>query len=80
MTNWVNAILEGEPLLAPGEEGIKGLSISNAMHLSAWTDDWIDFPVDEERYLSELEKRISESETKKGAGDGKTMRVDGTFA
>ena len=30
--NWVDAILHGTPLIAPGEEGIKGLMISNAMH------------------------------------------------
>ena len=31
-----NAILYGE-LLAPGYEGINGLNISNAIHLSDWT-------------------------------------------
>lgn len=40
--NFCSAILEGTPLLAPGEEGIASLLISNAMHLSAWTDeDWV---------------------------------------
>ena len=30
------AILRGEPLIAGGEEGINGLTLSNAMHLSSW--------------------------------------------
>ncbi|MGI6438091.1 MAG: Gfo/Idh/MocA family protein [Sphaerochaeta sp.] len=40
--NFCSAILDGTPLLAPGEEGIASLLISNAMHLSAWTnEDWV---------------------------------------
>jgi predicted dehydrogenase len=62
--NWVNAILHGEPLLAPGEEGIKGLMISNAMLLSAWTDGWVDMPIDEEQFYDHLQARIAESEEK----------------
>ncbi|NMA95515.1 MAG: Gfo/Idh/MocA family oxidoreductase [Clostridiales bacterium] len=59
--NWVNAILKGEELIAPGVEGIKGLEISNAMHLSTWIDDWVDIPVDEELFYTELKKRIDSS-------------------
>ena len=40
LNNFVEAILTGKELIAPGVEGINGLSISNAMHLSAWLDDW----------------------------------------
>ena len=35
-------ILHGTPLVADGREGINGLTISNAMHLSAFTDSTID--------------------------------------
>ena len=58
MTNWVNAILKGSQLLAPGIEGINGLQISNAMHLSAWTDSWVDIPVNEELFYEKLQERI----------------------
>ena len=37
MNAFAGAILRGEPLVADGREGIRGLTISNAMHLSAWT-------------------------------------------
>lgn len=64
--NWVNAILHGEELIAPGEEGIKGLMLSNAMLLSTWTDNWVDLPIDEELFYSHLQKQIQQSESKKG--------------
>lgn len=76
--NWVQAILKGTPLLAPGQEGINGLQISNAMHLSAWTDAWVDIPVDEELYYAKLNEKIETSSFKKTA-EGKTMDVKGTF-
>lgn len=63
--NFVNAILHGEALIAPGAEGIKGLMISNAMLLSTWTDGWVDMPIDEELYYDYLQQKIAESSKKK---------------
>lgn len=59
--NWVNAILFNEPLIAPGEEGIKGLMLSNAMLLSTWTDGWVDLPIDEELFYKHLQEKIASS-------------------
>ncbi|MBQ4627197.1 MAG: Gfo/Idh/MocA family oxidoreductase [Clostridia bacterium] len=53
------AILRGEPLVARGEEGIRGLSISNAAHLSSWLGKEIELPVDEDIYYAELQKKIA---------------------
>ncbi len=75
---WISAILKGTPLIADGTEGIHSLQLSNAMHLSAWTDNWVDIPVDEELYYSELQKRIAAGQGQKAAA-GKVMNVDGTF-
>lgn len=66
MRNWTNAILHGEELIAPGEEGIKGLMLSNAMLLSTWTDNWVDLPIDEELYYTLLQERIENSRHRKG--------------
>ncbi|MDQ0111073.1 Gfo/Idh/MocA family protein [Paenibacillus harenae] len=63
--NWVNAILRDEPLIAPGEEGIKGLMLSNAMLLSTWTDNWVDLPIDEEKFYEYLQERMANSKFKK---------------
>ncbi|MNE85477.1 hypothetical protein D3C80_1824820 [compost metagenome] len=59
--NFVNAILFDEPLIAPGNEGIKGLMLSNAMLLSTWTDGWVDLPIDEDLFHQYLEDRIANS-------------------
>lgn len=77
--NWVNSIRKGTPLLAPGIEGINGLQLSNAMHLSAWTDDWVSIPVDEDKYYAYLQERIKNSTFKKKTDGGKIMDVTGTF-
>jgi len=58
------AILRGEPLVADGKEGINGLMLSNAMHLSAWTGGAVSLPFDEELYYSELMKRVETSRRK----------------
>jgi predicted dehydrogenase len=50
-------ILRGEPLVAEGCEGINGLILSNAMHLSSWLDKTVDIPFDEDLFLAELNKR-----------------------
>jgi hypothetical protein len=54
----VDSIAKGTPLLAPGEEGIKGLTLSNAMLLSTWTDSWVDLPIDEDLFYGKLQEQI----------------------
>ncbi len=61
INNWVNAVLFGEKLISPGEEGINSLSLSNAMYLSSWKDDWVSLPFDEDEFLKELKSRIETS-------------------
>ncbi|WP_058302094.1 Gfo/Idh/MocA family protein [Gorillibacterium timonense] len=78
LQNFTDAILHDAPLIAPGEEGIKGLSISNAIHLSAWTDNWAELPVDEEKYYELLQERIRESKFVKPEGSDRTLSVEGT--
>lgn len=63
---WGGAILRGEPLVADGREGIFGLTLSNAMHLSAFTDKAVTLPLDEELFFQELQKRIAVSRRKEG--------------
>ncbi len=57
-------ILRGEPLVANGEEGIRGLSLSNAMHLSSFLGHPVELPVDEDVYYEELMKRVATSRRK----------------
>ena len=64
---WAGAILRGEPLVAGGEEGIRGLTLSNAMHLSAFLGKAVELPFDEDLFYEELQKRIASS-TRKPTG------------
>ena len=57
-------ILHGTPLVADGREGIRGLSLSNAMHLSAFLGHAVELPVDEDLYYNELMKRVATSRRK----------------
>ncbi len=61
-------ILHGTPLIAEGLEGINGLTLSNAMHLSSWLKKEVEIPFDEDLFLEELNKRRSESGKKEGTG------------
>ena len=61
VNNWIDAILFDEKLISPGEEGIKSLAISNAVYLSTWNDDWVNFPFDEEEFLTKLNEKIATS-------------------
>ncbi len=81
LQNFTDAILNGAPLVAPGEEGIYGLTISNAMHLSTWLDGWVELPLDEALHESELNKRIAESTYQKPAAASYSKPADltGTF-
>lgn len=57
-------ILHGTPLVADGREGIRGLTLSNAMHLSAFLGRPVEIPFDEELYYNELMKRVATSRRK----------------
>lgn len=65
MQNFVDAILRDAPLIAKGEEGIHGLTLSNAMYLSTWQDDWVNLPLDEELFHELLQQKIKESSSTK---------------
>ncbi len=64
MNAWADAILNGGQLIAHGSEGINGLTLSNAMHLSSFIDSEIELPFDDELYYNELMKRVASSRKK----------------
>ena len=77
---WGGAILRGEPLVAHGSEGIFGLTISNAMHLSAWTGREVDLAeFDEDLFYDELKKRIAVSRRKENVVE-QVADTSGTYA
>ncbi|MBR4360014.1 MAG: Gfo/Idh/MocA family oxidoreductase [Clostridia bacterium] len=70
-------ILRGEPLVADGREGIRGLMLSNAMHLSSWLGRPVDLPFDEEQFKNLLMERSRHSRRKEEADI--TFSTDGTY-
>lgn len=60
LENFASNIIDGTPLLADGEEGIDGVRLANAIHLSAWLGREVDYDVDDDEYLSLLNEKIKE--------------------
>lgn len=64
--NFANAILYGEALISPGEDGIYELTISNAAYLSEWTGNAeIPIPFDSKQFDSLLEEHRACGDTEK---------------
>lgn len=59
--NFCNAILKGDKLIAPAQEGIRGLELGNAMLLSGLKQKPVELPIDAEEYAEMLEKLVSTS-------------------
>ncbi|MDW8344446.1 MAG: Gfo/Idh/MocA family oxidoreductase [Verrucomicrobiae bacterium] len=61
LQNFVDAILDGKPLIAPASEGIKSLELGNAMLLSAMENRTVELPLDAAAYQRLLEDLIRKS-------------------
>ncbi len=65
--NFVAAILDGEPLIAPATEGIHSVEMANAMIQSGITGKAVDLPMDREGYDTFLKGLVKNSTFKKAA-------------
>jgi len=61
MENFAAAILRGEPLIAPAEDGLDSLALANSMLLSTWENQTIALPMDSGHYQRALEQRMENS-------------------
>ncbi len=64
MNAFAAAIEKGEALVADGREGINGLMLSNAIHLSAWTGETVSLPIDEKKFYDMLMEKCKTSRHK----------------
>ena len=78
LNNFANAILGLEPLFVDGQEGIYGVELMDAMLLSGWLGKTVSLPIDDDLYLSELQKRIATGRVKE-AGQEKVLDTQGTY-
>jgi UDP-N-acetyl-2-amino-2-deoxyglucuronate dehydrogenase len=60
LENFAANIVDGTPLVAPGSDGINGVALANAIHLSSWLGKEVELPFDEDLFLAELNKKIEE--------------------
>ena len=58
LQNFAANILDGTTLLAPGSDGILGVRMANAIHLSSWTGAEVSLDFDEDEFLAQLNTRI----------------------
>ena len=77
VNNFSNAILGLEPLFVDGKEGINGVELMDSMLLSTWLGQAVTLPIDDDLYLSELNKRIATGRTKETVE--KTLNAEGTY-
>jgi len=74
--NFVNAILDGEPLIAPGAEGIQSVELANVMDYSSLLGQTVELPMDGAAWEKQLNQLIAGSKLEK-----KVMKVEsGDFA
>jgi len=69
--NFANAILSGEKLIAPAPEGIRGLSLGNAIMLSSFLKQTVELPFDDDLYADKLAELARTSRFQK------TVRLQG---
>jgi len=65
MQNFVNGILDGEALIAPGAEGIHSVELANAMLFSSLQGQTLELPLDSVAYETKLQQLIAASRTEK---------------
>ena len=65
LKNFTNAVLYGEELIAPGYDGIREITISNAAYLSSWTGKKVSVKnFDSSLFDSLLKEKIDNSKPK----------------
>jgi predicted dehydrogenase len=77
--NFVDAILDGTPLIAHAEEGINSLELANAMLYSSFQGRAVDLPLDAAGYEKRLQGLIAGSRFQKVTVDAVTVDVRTSF-
>ena len=67
LQNFVDAVLDGKPLIAPAPEGIHSVELANAILFSSARHETIELPLDAAAYEQHLKEKFSASRYKKKA-------------
>jgi predicted dehydrogenase len=79
MQNFVNAILDGTPLIAPAEEGVHSVELANACVFSSLLGKTIELPMDGAAWEAQLNRLIAESTIEKHIAPITTSDFAGSF-
>ena len=80
LNNFANAVLGIEPLYAPASDGIKGVTLANAMLLSGWMGKAVELPIDGKEFFHLLQQHIKDSKyVKVTAEDTGTADLSSTY-
>ncbi len=77
--NFVDAILDGVPLIAPGEEGIHSIELANVLLYSGLMDKTIELPLDSAAYEKKLNELIAASKYEKKVAQVSTEDFTSSF-
>ena len=75
----MDAILDGTPLIAPAEEGIRSVELANAMVYSSLEGRMVELPLDGAAYEARLQQLIAESTFEKQTDSSAEMDYDQSF-
>ena len=75
MQNFVNAILDGEPLIAPGAEGIHSVELANVILYSSLLGQTVELPMDSAAYEKKLNQLIADSKMREEGGGSIERRL-----
>ena len=79
LTNFVDNILDGTPLIAPGASGIGSVELANVMLYSGLLDEPVDMPMDSAAWEAKLQELIANSTHEKKVVEVSTEDFSASF-
>ena len=80
LNNFVEAVLDGKPLLAPAEEGINSVELGTSMLYSSFNDVTVQLPLDGAKYEAMLMDLIKNSKSTKDVNQvAKVVQMSGSY-
>ena len=77
--NFVDAILDGAPLIAPASEGVRSVELANAMLYSSLCDVTVELPLDAQAYEELLNGLIANSTVEKRVAETAAADITKSF-
>ncbi len=79
LNNFANAVLGKEELYALASEGIKGVTLANAMHLSTWLNETVKIPFDGKKFYELLQDKVKNSKKDKTVVNSEAVDLSSTY-